>query len=1244
MILQSLFLSSALIVNADFIQYYKRPASEMNEAAMKAFVDRIAESGKVTHLFMNPVAQRANFKSEHWEPIWEGLGEPDSKGCVSNVWAVNSKLCHDRGLDLYAIWIARCREKGISPWISMRMNDVHNIHVKDYFCSSRFWREHPELRRCPSVDPVKNGWDWINVAFDYGKEGTRRHFLGAFRDLVDRYDADGFELDWMRFWAHLAPGRERLDAHCLTDFIRACRAYVDEKAKTRGHAIRISVRVQYGCKPAAELGLDPVTWAKEGLVDLVVPGNFWTSVDFGADLVEWKRAIAAANPKVKVIPSAADNVAGAPLYRGGQPVTCDAAILRGWSDLMNCQGADGLYFFNVDPETNGRQGAFGLDMAATIFGGGMCTAESACGPRRYVAPFHDCVLDWASDACQLPKPTDAAGKIVLNVGTAKADESVAVILGFDADGAAFRDLPVTLNGARALGAGVSDAKPARFGKAKGAVRYEFPKTAVRAGANEVAFAAAGKAAKVVWCEIALDFEKATELTLENKLVTVKIGSKGEFASIREKATGRELLRAVQPGAVARPNPKVGWTPIRFEHRGGDRYAWVFGEGHGEAVMRIVPFDGGWTFDCEKIVSDDIREFEFFRLLPTCNRYDGLLSNTLSDDESFVMVRPYDVKLSAGRLWVTDKGIHGLGRWCAGLAAGRREDCRPAWKAMTLVSGAPYTEAGGAWSADSPLATSSYLFVFGPIDTAKAEDYMELARRGGTKTLHFNWPTFTEGPDGCQRIVDLWHANGFYTSMHTFTGAIGPGDAYITPSCTDDLFINCSYTLARPFNAGDTVLYVNERPADDHACDWGYCKGNALKIGHELLQYTGVVREKPYCFTNVTHGAFQTTKVASYPTGTRVDYPQTRYMHFYPNPDRPIADVIAERVARPIRETGIDQVFLDASEGPMNEYAADVMRRKVIERIALGKRPTVVEASDYTPHSGWFHSRVGTEDPPLGDRLNYVDGHVRRSIGAARISNFMALQMGWWCLAPHLEKRPFQPMYESEYFICKCAANDAPMSIEGMSLPDPRPMDLEVVRQLTVFGWWERARVAKAFAPGVQEMMKKPGEHWQLRQDAKGVWNVTRVDTNGVALAASVPAFGPLTDAMRRELAYEAMWPSAYRPSVGETALPDMTMRPGEKATLAVEILALAPMDKVTLTVGNTFFDDRIALPVGLAKGDRFICRDGRTWKKVDAAHKVLATGALEKPFGTYSDSHRLTLTCADPQTADARVDLVKIYR
>ena len=501
-----LVLASALIVNADFIQYYKRPAEEMTAACAAAYVDRMAEGGKVTHFFMNPASQRANFESAHWEPIWKGLDEPDSQGAVSNVWAVNSKLCHDRGFDVYRVWIGRCREKGISPWISMRMNDVHNVHIKDFFATSTHWRTHPELRRNPKVDPVKNGWDWINVAYDYSKPDVRAYRLAQFRELVDRYDADGFELDWMRFWAHLPPGRERLDAHFLADFMRDCRAYLDAKAKERGHPIRMSVRVPYGRKPAFELGFDPETWVKERLVDLVVVGNFWMTIDYATDFAEWKTVLTALNPDVKVVPSADCSLAGAPFYRGGQPVRADIPALRGWCDLLYSLGADDVYLFNADrgtkitAKTTAEENAAAVAYENAVYGGDLSAAAVREAPRRYVCTFHDCILSWGSDGCQLPKDLKGGCALTVNVGTPTC-ESAAVVLGFDAEPPA--GLAVTLNGVAALESGVPETDAARFGKSKAARRFAFPPSAVRTGANAVAVGPVDTAVKIRWCEVEL---------------------------------------------------------------------------------------------------------------------------------------------------------------------------------------------------------------------------------------------------------------------------------------------------------------------------------------------------------------------------------------------------------------------------------------------------------------------------------------------------------------------------------------------------------------------------------------------------------------------------------------------------------------------------------------------------------------------------------------------------------------------
>ena len=113
--------------------------------------------------------------------------------------------CLTAGLDPYAIWISRCREKRISPWLSMRMNDVHSVDDPSHFLHSTFWREHPEYWRVPHGSAAP----WVNRALNYAHAAVREHQMSFVRELLERYDADGLELDWMRFGYHLTPGRER---------------------------------------------------------------------------------------------------------------------------------------------------------------------------------------------------------------------------------------------------------------------------------------------------------------------------------------------------------------------------------------------------------------------------------------------------------------------------------------------------------------------------------------------------------------------------------------------------------------------------------------------------------------------------------------------------------------------------------------------------------------------------------------------------------------------------------------------------------------------------------------------------------------------------------------------------------------------------------------------------------------------------------------------------------------------------
>ncbi len=127
-----------LIVNEDNDHYFKLDRSLMTVEALQRYIDGYAQ-GHVTHFFMCPSGQRPSYGSRVWEPIWAGCAPEYYRNAEGTNWTENAKLLHDRGIDPYAVWIRRCREKGISPWISPRMNDTHFVHITNYFRNTTFW-------------------------------------------------------------------------------------------------------------------------------------------------------------------------------------------------------------------------------------------------------------------------------------------------------------------------------------------------------------------------------------------------------------------------------------------------------------------------------------------------------------------------------------------------------------------------------------------------------------------------------------------------------------------------------------------------------------------------------------------------------------------------------------------------------------------------------------------------------------------------------------------------------------------------------------------------------------------------------------------------------------------------------------------------------------------------------------------------------------------------------------------------
>ncbi len=136
-------------------------------------------------------------------------------------------------------------------------------------------------------------------------------------------------------------GKEAEGAPILTGWIREVRKLVDETAAKRGHPIRLGVRVPSHPEVVLGMGLDAITWAKEGLIDLLVVTPRWATLEFDMPIQRWRQLLGASKT----------TLAGGLeiLYRpwpDGPATAVTPELATGAALSVLSGGADAVYLFN----------------------------------------------------------------------------------------------------------------------------------------------------------------------------------------------------------------------------------------------------------------------------------------------------------------------------------------------------------------------------------------------------------------------------------------------------------------------------------------------------------------------------------------------------------------------------------------------------------------------------------------------------------------------------------------------------------------------------------------------------------------------------------------------------------------------------------------------------------------------------------------------------------------------------------
>ena len=587
----------------------------------------------------------------------------------------------------------------------------------------------------------------------------------------------------------------------------------------------------------------------------------------------------------------------------------------------------------------------------------------------------------------------------------------------------------------------------------------------------------------------------------NDGVRLEFDAAGRVASLKECASGRELLRAKRPFVLVQHEKGKYELPSSFACE-GSRLRYFFAKSDSRLEFDIEKFDGGWTFTfAESDKLENAKEICVCDLAPVCTNYLGVYANMFSDDASGVCLRAYDLSLGmaidrGGRMWIRVKSpLEGL-RF--GLVAGRRGELMRKLKAMTDVAGVARNRFGGAWALGAQENRASYLQ---PIMKSSAVDrWIDLAERGGFGTIHLrNWMEtyghyepkrnlYPGGWDDFFGAVEKIKAAGIKVGVHTLTACVSPQDQWIAQGFGRDLLAWCSYELACDINAEEDFLEVTEPPKMAHDTVFTYFgNGNALRIGNEIVQYSAFTKTAPYRYTGLKRGAFGTLP-EKHSKGDAVDYLQQRYRAFYPRPDSELANLLAKQIAWFVNKGGFNQVYFDGSEGMMSREGNDAMRSKIFAAIG---RDIVLEASSLTPHSWWQHSRLGAWDGANFDFKPFFDLHEKHA-SKIRLTDMLETQMGWWLFRDQWLQRRGQFIDDVEYFAAHNAGMDSSMSFMEVDVNDA-PLSLYRENAVTMLGWYERFRLARAFDEKVLSSFRIPTKEFRLRQNDGGEWMVQDVD-------------------------------------------------------------------------------------------------------------------------------------------------------
>ena len=229
-------------------------------------------SGSETYFFSEvgepSVRAEWDFLEDFGRPMMGGMRTMQAQGTDPLTTVI--ECAHDLDLELHGMYL-------VGGW----------VYPPNHGFENRFYYQHPQWR-CVS----RSGRPVTRMSYAFA--GVRNFLLALFREIAER-GADGVNLGFVRglpcllyeqpmidgfLQQHGQDPRDlpeddpqwlRFKAGVMTDFMRALRNELNQVGEEQGRTVQLSAYVLNNEELNMAQGLDAAAWAREGLVDFIIP-------------------------------------------------------------------------------------------------------------------------------------------------------------------------------------------------------------------------------------------------------------------------------------------------------------------------------------------------------------------------------------------------------------------------------------------------------------------------------------------------------------------------------------------------------------------------------------------------------------------------------------------------------------------------------------------------------------------------------------------------------------------------------------------------------------------------------------------------------------------------------------------------------------------------------------------------------------------------------------------------------------